>query len=68
MGNSIRSFVAHHATSSRSRKEMKLHLIVFLLPLCIFGSEIKKDYDAMLKSFEEYKKLPLKEPKEGILS
>jgi hypothetical protein len=47
---------------------MKLHLIVFLLPLCIFGSEIKKDYDAMLKSFEEYKKLPLKEPKEGILS
>ncbi|MFP4352556.1 MAG: hypothetical protein ACLFTU_06955 [Puniceicoccaceae bacterium] len=42
---------------------MKLSLLIFLIPLCILGSEIRKDYQAMLKSFEEYERLPLKEEK-----
>ncbi|MBC2600632.1 hypothetical protein [Puniceicoccus vermicola] len=42
---------------------MKSPLVIFLAPLCVFGSEIKKDYHSMLESFKEYENLPLKEEK-----
>jgi len=43
---------------------MKSILILFLFPLCIFGSEIRKDYHAMLDSFKDYDSLTLKEENE----
>ena len=42
---------------------MKIALLACIIPVCIFGADLRSDYRKMLESFGEYATLPLKEEK-----